>query len=90
MATHFFMIYIDRNKESSYEDIKKKMDAALDWYRLNDKLWIVYSSSDPEKWYGRLGALVKDSGNLFVCQLEESNRQGWMPKDFWEWLKKER
>ena len=90
MATHFFMIYIERDKDIKYKDVKKKMDSALDWYRLNEKLWIVYSSSDPDKWYGRLQKLVEDSGSLFICQLEESNRQGWMSKEFWEWLKKAR
>ena len=90
MATHFFMIYIDRKKDITYEDVKEKMDRSLDWYRISDKQWIVYSSSDPETLYERLGPLVKETGNLFICQLEESNRQGWMPKDFWEWLRKAR
>lgn len=90
MTTHFFMIYIERDENIAFEHVKKKMDSALDWYRLNEKIWIVYSSSDPEKWYERLQKFVENSGSLFICQLEESNRQGWMSKKFWEWLKKAR
>lgn len=90
MAAHFFMIYIERKSDVTYDGVKKKMDHALDWYRIKEDIWIVYSTSDPEKWYERLGPLVKESGNLFVCQLDVSNRQGWMPKEFWKWLKKSR
>ena len=90
MAAHFLMIYIDRKNDMTYEGVEKKMNHALDWYRIRKDLWIVYSTSDPEKWYERLESLVKDSGNLFVCQLEVNNRQGWMPKKFWEWLEESR
>ena len=90
MAAHFFMIYVDQKKEVSYKNLKKKMNLALDWYRIKSDLWIVYSTSDPEKWYERLAPLVKDEGSLFICQIKESNRQGWMSKKFWEWLKEQR
>lgn len=90
MAAHFFMIYIDRKNDVTYENVKKKMDLARDWYRIREDLWIVYSTSDPEKWYERLAPLIKKSGNLFVCQLEASNRQGWMPEEFWKWFEESR
>jgi hypothetical protein len=32
--------------------------------------------------------LVEPAGTLFICKLDISERQGWMPKKFWEWLKK--
>ena len=63
------------------------MNLANDWYRIRDNLWILYSTSDTERWYGRLSPLVKESGNVFICRLDSKIRQGWMPKGFWTWLK---
>ncbi|VTU29877.1 hypothetical protein [Variovorax sp. PBL-E5] len=91
MATtaNYFMVFIKRNTSATLEDVKEKMNQALDWYRVQETLWIVYSTSDAEKLYARLSPLVKDEGSLFICKLDVNARQGWMGKDFWSWLRRE-
>jgi len=90
MATSkFYIIYVERNSDVSYKQLEEKMDLANDWYRIRENLWVVYSTSDPDKWYRRLSPLVKKEGNLFICQLQETRRQGWMNKKFWSWLRRE-
>ncbi|SHN02018.1 hypothetical protein [Phytopseudomonas punonensis] len=90
MATaNFYMVYIRKNSDATLEQIEDKMNLANDWYRVNSDLWIVYSTSDPEKWYSRLSPLVKKDGNVFICKLEVKDRQGWMNRTFWRWLRRE-
>ncbi len=86
---NFFMIYIQRNKSATLDEVKRTMNRALDWYRVNESLWIVYSTSDAEKWYARLSPLVLEDGNVFICRLDVNARQGWMNKGFWSWLRRE-
>jgi hypothetical protein len=88
-SAKFYMIYIDRNKDTTYEQIQKKIDLAVDWYRISEELWIVYTTSNEEKWYSRLKPFVKSRGHTFVCKLDVSHRQGWMTKGFWKWLRRE-
>jgi hypothetical protein len=83
----FYVIYIDRDPDISYEELKSKMDLARDWYRITSRYWIVYSTSDAEKWYSRLKNFVGKTGNLFICRLDITERQGWMSGDFWKWLR---
>ena len=91
MATaQFYVIYINRLSSVTYDQVKEQMNRALDWYRLEESTWIVYTTSDAENWYARLSPLVKDSGRLFICKLDVSSRQGWMNKDFWSWLRREK
>ena len=90
MATaQFYTIYIDRKKDTTYKQIEEKMDLSVDWYRINEKLWIVYTTSDEEKWYSRLESFVKSDGHVFICKLDLSHRQGWMKKGFWKWIRRE-
>lgn len=89
-SPEFYMIYINRMASVSYDEVEARMNKALDWYRITESLWIVYSNSTPERLYERLSPLVKDSGNVFICELNVHNRQGWMKKGFWKWLKEER
>ncbi len=86
-AAEFYTIYIDRDPDVAYDDVKKVMDLALHWYRITSRYWIVYTTGDSEKWYGRLKKFVTNSGNLFICRLDIAERQGWMSEDFWNWLR---
>ena len=86
----FYIVYIERREEVSFESVKKKMDNALDWYRIGEEWWFVYTTSDADKWHQRLSPIVKDSGSLFICRLDSNDRQGWMTKDFWNWLRRKK
>jgi len=86
----YYMIYVKRKPASSADDVEKQMDHALDWYRIKPDLWIVWSTSNSEKWYERLTPIVKTGGHVLICELDQNNRQGWMPKEFWDWFQKSR
>jgi hypothetical protein len=63
------------------------MDLSLSWYRINSKLWVLYTTKDADALYTRLRSLAGDDGNLFICKLNTADRQGWMKKAFWNWLR---
>ncbi len=86
----FYIVYIDRKKDVTYDQVKKKMDLSVDWYRIRENLWVLYTTSDEEKWYERLSPFVKKDGNLFICKLDVNRRQGWMDNGFWKWLRREK
>lgn len=70
--------------------IQKVLDKALDWVRYAPNCYIVYTSSDVEHWYARLREVIDEADNIFVVELNIENRQGWLPKSVWEWIKKSR
>lgn len=86
----FLHIYINPNKGISKEIIENKISLALDWYRYDENLYVVYTTSTVSKWQNRLVNLVNNGGRLFICELNINQRNGWLNKDFWNWLKKER
>ncbi len=91
MATaKHYMVYIERKSDVTYRQVKEKIDLSVDWYRLRGNFWILYTTSDEDKWYNRLSPFVKDSGSLFICKLDVEARQGWMTEDFWSWLRREK
>jgi len=86
----FYHIYISPKKEITRDQIKKKMDLAIDWFRYDDQNWIVYTTSDAKKWYSRFESLVVPGGHIFISKLDLSDYWGHMSKKLWDWLKKER
>ena len=86
----YLMVYIRRRDDAAYAELETKMNLSVDWFRIDENLWVLYTTSDAERWYARLSPLVKDSGRVFICRLDVTNRQGWMGKSFWTWLKREK
>ncbi len=90
MATaKFYIVFIKRKPDVSYDAVKEKMEKAVDWYRIDETLWILYTTSEAETWYGRLSEFVKDSGRLFICRLDVTDRQGWISEALWKWIRRE-
>jgi hypothetical protein len=87
----FYYVHIATKPDITYAQVEAKMSLAKDWYRFDEKSWIVYTTlSSAQKLYERLEPLVKPEGRIFVCRLNTKERQGWMGSDFWTWLKEDR
>lgn len=83
----FIHIYIRPNAGVRKQQLEDKLNLAVDWYRYDDGLYVVYTTSSVEKWQQRLVNLVNIDGRLFICELQINSKNGWMNKDFWDWIK---
>jgi len=90
MIGKYFIVHIIRNPWLNLSSVTEKINLARDWYRISETLWVIYTTSNQEKWMERLAPLVKPSGNVFICEANPTIRQGIMPKAFWDWLRKEK
>lgn len=72
--------------------IETVLNKAKDWYRYAPNCWIIYTSQDADEWYDRLKAVpgIKNHASFFLCEVKLTNRSGWMPEKFWEWVGKDR
>lgn len=85
---NFYHVFIQPKKGITDEEVEKKMNLSLDWFRCTPSVWVLYSTSKIDKWQERLRPLVDPKGNLFICKLVISKRKGFMEHEFWEWVKK--
>ena len=86
----YIHIFISPKNGITSAQVEQKMNLSLDWIRYTTGTYVVYTTSDVNTWMGRLKPLVEPSGHLFICEINVKKRNGWMTKDFWEWLKKEK
>ena len=88
MAAAFLHIFIKPNLGVTDEMVKAKMNLAVDWYKYAGNCWVVKTTSDVAKWQIRLKPLVEPTGSLLILTIDPMQRQGWIAKGFWDWLKK--
>jgi len=84
----FYHVSIVPRPGISQDRVQKTMDLAIDWYRYHDTCWILYTSSDATKWYGRLKGLVEPDGEVFIARLNMSDHFGYMSQELWDWIVK--
>jgi len=70
--------------------LKEILDKAIDWIKYAPDCWILWTSSDPDKWWARLKPLLKEKDYVFICKLDINVRQGLLPEYVWEWINKDR
>jgi len=84
----FYHIFIEPKAGVTREQVEEKMNLALDWFRCNSNVWVLYTTSDKNKLQTRLKPLVKPKGSLFICKLDIYKRNGFMTQKFWDWINK--
>lgn len=82
------MISYDLKSENhDYTEMYEKIKEIGDWYHPLESLWFVVSDSLATDIYHRLENVKGDKDNILVMELQPKNRQGWMPRSFWDWIK---
>ncbi len=84
----FIHVFLNPKAGVSEEQIKKKMDLGIDWYKYSEHCWVVKTTSDVNKWQTRLKPLAEPDGTLLILTVDPTKRQGWIAKGFWGWLAK--
>ena len=86
----FYHVYLRPSINITPKEIEAKMNLAIDWFCYDSCNWIVYSTSDAHKLFARLKPLAAPDGYVFVIEVNPNNRNGFMKKALWTWLRKDR
>lgn len=84
----FLHIFLRPKTGVTPAEVEKKMNLSIDWYKYSEYCWVVKTTSGVSKWQTRLKPLVDPDGALLILTIDPTQRQGWIAKSFWTWLKK--
>ncbi len=88
MSVRFLHISLDPHSDVDRKALEKKFDLSMDWIRYFPNNWIIKTKIDTKKWYERIKPMLGPKDYVFICKLDLSDRQGWLPKLVWEWIQK--
>lgn len=74
----------NRDYTSLYEEIKK----IGDYFHPLESNWFVRTNWDAQDIYDKLRPYIDDNDLILIIRVDQSDKQGWMVKNFWEWLRK--
>jgi hypothetical protein len=73
-------------------EIETVLNQAKDWYRYAPNCWLIYTSIGPSKWQERIKQQVPwiTEQTYLICVADVTSRAGWLPRDTWDWINKNR
>lgn len=74
----------NRNYEALYTAIKQ---CGTVWWHYMESVWLIRTELKPTDCFDRLHPNMDDNDYLFIVDISNRPRQGWLPKDAWEWIK---
>lgn len=74
----------DRDYTKLYETIKK---AGNSWWHYLESVWIINTDISVDECVNLLLSNIDKNDLLFVVDITDKKRQGWLPSRAWEWLK---
>lgn len=88
----FIITYDLRQPERNYSTLYaaiKNMAGEGNWQHPLESVWVVsvletFSANDI---YNVVRNEIDDNDSLFIADITAKDRQGWLAKSFWEWMK---
>lgn len=79
----------DRNYSSLYDAIKS-LAGKDNWQHPLESVWIIHVSSNDitaDTIFQLIHEQMDNDDSLFIAEISQQDRQGWLPQSFWEWMK---
>ncbi|UIZ97049.1 hypothetical protein [Acinetobacter johnsonii] len=82
-----YSVSYDLNKDGqNYKDLIAEIKSFNGYCKVMDSYWFVCSKGNASTVSERLKKHMDNNDSLLVMETS-TNRQGWLNKDIWEWLK---
>ena len=73
---------------ASYGDLFDVLKSQNSWWHYLPSTWLVDTDLDAEMLYEKLKPYLRSGDHILITKLNSSERQGWLPKKAWAWIKR--
>lgn len=89
MTKTFLVTYDLKRPGQNYSDLYDAIKSEGDWQHPLESIWAVKTgtSVSARTLYKRLRSYIDEKDSLFIVEITDQDRQGWLAKSFWTWLK---
>lgn len=72
-----------------YEELLKEIkNISGTWWHHLESTWLIKTGISPNEVFSRLKKYLDSNDRMLVIDITNASRQGWLPAEAWEWIKK--
>ncbi len=89
MTKIFLVTYDLKRPEQNYSDLYDAIKSEGDWQHPLESMWTLKTGDSvlANTIYEHLRPCIDENDSLFIVEITDKDRQGWLAESFWEWLK---
>ena len=85
-----YLVTYDLNKEGKdYNSLYDKIKSIGPWFHPLESVWFLKSSDNVNNITEQIRTTMDVNDHIFVVNISNQDRQGWLPKTAWEWLREQ-
>lgn len=85
MARVYSVTYDLRQPGRSYQPLYDELKNSTRWWHYLQSTWLIYTDETATQLTDRLRAKMDNNDYVLVIRVCD-DRDGWLPKDAWEWI----
>ena len=76
-----------KSAERDYTPVYEAIKSIGPWWHYLESSWIVNTENDVNYVVDTIHAVMRQGDRLLVVQVDNQSRNGWLPKDAWDWIR---
>jgi len=86
---HLLLItYQLKAPDASYSKLMTTLKSSENWWHYLTSAWIIITSKTAAEYAELLKDCIYKGDRFFVVEITNQSRQGWLPQEAWDWIKK--
>lgn len=82
------LVTYDLNKPGKdYTSLYNVLKTAPGWWHYLESTWILSTTESPDAWSEKIRRVIDENDHFIVVDITRKSRQGWLPKDAWDWIR---
>jgi hypothetical protein len=83
-----YLITYDLHKPGKdYTSLHNTIKTASTWWHYIESTWIIKTDLSVNEWSNRIRSVTDSNDNFLIVDISKQNRQGWLPKKAWDWIR---
>lgn len=84
----FLITYKQKVPGKDYSSFFNAIKTADSWSHYLDSAWMIKTDETIDSWNEKLYKELVAGDYLFIVEVDPNKRNGYLPKDAWDWIKK--
>lgn len=69
-----------------YAKLYEVLKSASGWWHHLESTWILSTTESVDSWCEKIRAAIDENDSYIAVDITGKNRNGWLPKNAWQWL----
>ncbi|MBI4216279.1 MAG: hypothetical protein HY687_02640 [Chloroflexi bacterium] len=84
-----YLVSYSLTPKRDIDALLNEFQSSLGWAHYVDESWLIATHETVQQLYERLAKHFQRSDRLLIMQVQPTSQyQGWLPKEFWDWIER--